>query len=95
MDVIIDETGKMETLLIFDRRTGCDWSYDLIGGAGPFSSIGFYRGEDGEFHTNKKHLSGGNSTLICTTNLKMNLWNFVRNMGFQRWMRRYFWVIYL
>ena len=54
MDVIIDETGKMETLLIFDRRTGCDWSYDLIGGAGPFSSIGFYRGEDGEFHTNQE-----------------------------------------
>lgn len=41
MNIKIQETGKSETLIIIDSRSGVNWVQDLIGNAGAF--------DDGQF----------------------------------------------
>ena len=31
MEIVIKETGAVETLLLIDSKTGCDWFNDLVG----------------------------------------------------------------
>lgn len=42
MEIVIKETGAVETLLLIDSSTGCDWFDDLVGNHDGF-------GDDSEF----------------------------------------------
>lgn len=44
MEIVIKETGAVETLLLIDSKTGCDWFNDLVG-----NHDGFGDDPDGKF----------------------------------------------
>lgn len=51
MDVKINETGKIESLSIIDRKSGVNWVADLIGNAGAFNDDQFGWGEENQIRT--------------------------------------------
>jgi len=51
MDVRINETGKIESLVITDRSSGVNWAADLVGNAGAFDDGQFVYDDDAEIRT--------------------------------------------
>ena len=49
MEIVIKETGEVETLLLIDSKTGCDWFNDLVGNHDGFNDdpeYGFAKEKD-------------------------------------------------
>ena len=49
MEIVIKETGAVETLLLIDSKTGCDWFNDLVGNHDGFNDdpeYGFAKEKD-------------------------------------------------
>ena len=47
MEITIIETGEREKLSIIDRKSGCDWTNDLLGN---HNALPDYNDDDGTYH---------------------------------------------
>ena len=93
MEIVIKETGAVETLLLIDSKTGCDWFNDLVGNHDGFNDdpeYGFANEKDedgldtGRFVTSQENFEWWENIVSEMDDLEKRIVNLSEEFGYYK-----------